>query len=163
MYFLDKLPKLQPPTTTILRLAELVVMLNHFEFDGYFYNKIRGVAMGTKMGLSYACLFMGYIEEQAPWTVYLEESIFIFSIYRWYCGSGIDVQRWTLYIYRWIQWFPWFDQFHALHLYRFYYVFGWCFLDKQRGRHNCVYHSLQTNWLSCIFAIWFQSPHCVYK
>ena len=63
-YFLDKRPKQQTPTTTILRLAELVLTLNHFEFDGNFYNQIRGVAMGTKMGPSYACLFMGYIENR---------------------------------------------------------------------------------------------------
>ena len=70
-YFLDKRSKLQPTTTTILRLTELVLTLNHFEFDGNFYNQIRKVAMGTKMGPSYACLFMGYIEnkfhEQYTW------------------------------------------------------------------------------------------------
>ena len=62
-YFLDKRPVLDPPTSTLVRLAELVLKYNHFEFNGDHFNQIRGVAMGTRMGPSYACLFMGYIEE----------------------------------------------------------------------------------------------------
>lgn len=62
-YFLDKRPVLDPPTNTLVRLAELVLNFNHFEFNGDYFNQIRGVAMGTRMGPSYACLFMGYIEE----------------------------------------------------------------------------------------------------
>ena len=48
----------------ILRLAELVLTLNHFEFDDEHYTQCRGVAMGTRMGPSYACLFMGWLEER---------------------------------------------------------------------------------------------------
>ena len=51
---------LNPPTNTIVRLAELVLTLNHFEFDSEFYTR---VSMGTRMGPSYACLFMGFIEQ----------------------------------------------------------------------------------------------------
>ena len=50
--------------TTILRLAELVLTLNSFSFGDNHYVQTRGVAMGTKMGPSYACLFVGFIEEQ---------------------------------------------------------------------------------------------------
>ena len=52
-------------TEIILRLAELVLNLNTFQFDGEFYNQSGGVAtcMGTKMGPSFACLFVGYLEE----------------------------------------------------------------------------------------------------
>ena len=52
------------PVHTILRLVELVLTLNHFEFDGEFYTQKRGVAMGTRMGPSYACLFVGWIEHR---------------------------------------------------------------------------------------------------
>ena len=52
------------PTTTLLRLTELVLTLNSFEFNGEFFHQISGVAMGTKMGPSYACLFMGHLEIQ---------------------------------------------------------------------------------------------------
>ena len=63
-HFLDRREKQDPPTSTLVRLAELVLSHNHFEFNGDYFNQIRGVAMGTKMGPSYACLFMGYIEEE---------------------------------------------------------------------------------------------------
>ena len=61
-HFLNQRAILNPPTNTIV-LAELVLTLNHFEFDSEFYTQIRGVSMGTRMGPSYACLFMGFIEQ----------------------------------------------------------------------------------------------------
>ncbi|XP_064478103.1 uncharacterized protein LOC135391688 [Ornithodoros turicata] len=63
-HFLDRRLTLHPPTHTLLRLAELVLTLNTFEFNGHFYNQKCGVAMGTKMGPSFANLFMGFIEER---------------------------------------------------------------------------------------------------
>ena len=63
-YFLDKRSVLEPPTSTLTSLAELVLILNAFTFNGDFYKQIGGVAMGSKMGPNYACLFVGYIEEQ---------------------------------------------------------------------------------------------------
>ena len=62
-YFLNKRPVCDPPTDSLIRLAELVLTLNHFEFDGDYYTQISGVSMGTRMGPSYACLFMGYLEQ----------------------------------------------------------------------------------------------------
>ena len=52
------------PTDSILRLTELVLTMNSFEFNGNFFDQISGVAMGTKMGPSYANLFMGHLEQQ---------------------------------------------------------------------------------------------------
>ena len=52
----------EPSSETLLRLAELVLTLNCFSFAGSYYKQINGVAMGTKMGRSYANLFVGYIE-----------------------------------------------------------------------------------------------------
>ena len=63
-HFLDKRTVLEPPTSTLTRLAELVLTLNAFTFNGDFYKQTGGVAMGSKMGPNYACLFVGYIEEQ---------------------------------------------------------------------------------------------------
>ena len=48
----------------LLRLAELVLTLNCFSFAGNYYKQINGVAMGTRMGPSYANLFVGYVEHQ---------------------------------------------------------------------------------------------------
>ncbi|XP_076442819.1 uncharacterized protein LOC143281494 [Babylonia areolata] len=49
---------------TILRLAELVLTLNSFQFGDSHYQQTSGVAMGTRMGPSYACLLVGYVESQ---------------------------------------------------------------------------------------------------
>ncbi|KAL9983865.1 hypothetical protein ACROYT_G006108 [Oculina patagonica] len=63
-HFLDKRSVLQPPTHTLLRLAELVLTLNTFTFNGNYDEQVGGVAMGSRFGPNYACLFMGHIEEQ---------------------------------------------------------------------------------------------------
>ena len=63
-HFFDQLAKKGPPTHTLTRLAELVLTLNAFSFNGEYYRQVAGVAMGSKMGPSYACLYVGFIEEQ---------------------------------------------------------------------------------------------------
>ena len=54
----------EPSSETLLRLVELVLTFNCFSFGGYYYKQTNGVAMGTKMGPSYANLFVGFIEHQ---------------------------------------------------------------------------------------------------
>ena len=61
-YFLNKRPALDPPTSTVTRLAELVLALNAFTFNGDFYQRIGGVAMASKMSPNYACPLDGYVE-----------------------------------------------------------------------------------------------------
>jgi hypothetical protein len=63
-HFLERRKVEELPTCTLLRLAELVLSQNHFEFNGDYFTQKRGVAMGTKMGPSYANLFMGYVEKK---------------------------------------------------------------------------------------------------
>ena len=63
-YYLDKRDTLKPPTDTLLRMAELVLTLNTFEFNGEYYKQTGGVAMGSRLGLNYACLFVGHVEER---------------------------------------------------------------------------------------------------
>lgn len=63
-YFLNKRPVLDPPTSTLTRLVELVLTLNAFTFNGDFSQQIGGVAMGSKMGPDYACFSVGYVEER---------------------------------------------------------------------------------------------------
>ena len=65
-YFLNKRSVLDPPTSTLTRLAELVLTLNAFTFNGDFYQQIGGVSMGSKLGPNYACFFVGYVEEGIP-------------------------------------------------------------------------------------------------
>ena len=54
----------EPSTDTLLRLAELVLMLNCFTFSGEIFKQVNGVALGTKMGPNYANLLVGYVETQ---------------------------------------------------------------------------------------------------
>ena len=63
-YFLDQRTVKELSTHTLVRLAELVLTLNAFSFDDQHYSQIGGVAMGSRMGPNYACLFVGYIEER---------------------------------------------------------------------------------------------------
>ena len=44
-HYLDLRVTQEPPTETILRLAELVLTLNNFEFYGSHYQQVRGVAL----------------------------------------------------------------------------------------------------------------------
>ena len=63
-HFLNKRSVLDPPTCTLVRLAELVLTLYTFTFNGNFYQQTGGIAMGSRLGPNYACLFVGHIEEQ---------------------------------------------------------------------------------------------------
>jgi len=54
----------EPSSETLLRLVELVLILNCFSFADSYFKQINGVAMGIKMAPSYANLFVGYIEQQ---------------------------------------------------------------------------------------------------
>ena len=63
-YFFDQRANKQRSTETLIRLTELVLTLNCFSFSDNYYKQINGVAMGTKMGPSYANLFVGFIEQQ---------------------------------------------------------------------------------------------------
>ena len=48
-------------TSTLLQLIELVLKMNTFHFNGRYFSQKQGIAMGTKMGPSVACIFMGYL------------------------------------------------------------------------------------------------------
>ena len=58
-HFFDLRTVKEPSSETLLRLAQLVLTLNCFSFADSYYKQINGVAMGTKMGPSYANLFVG--------------------------------------------------------------------------------------------------------
>eukprot|EP00061_Rhincodon_typus_P004129 g21814.t1 len=62
-FFLSRRPNLSPSTDTLIHLAELVLTINNFSFDSFHFLQTKGVAMGTRMGLSYVCLFVGFMEQ----------------------------------------------------------------------------------------------------
>eukprot|EP00061_Rhincodon_typus_P003268 g19676.t1 len=51
-----------PSTNTLIRLTELSLTLN-FSFNSSHFLQTKGVAMGTRMGPSYAFLFAAYVEQ----------------------------------------------------------------------------------------------------
>ena len=63
-YFFDQRANKEPSTETLIRLAEFVLTPNCLSFSDNYYMQINGVAIGTKMGPSYANLFVGFIEQQ---------------------------------------------------------------------------------------------------
>ena len=60
---LDRRDSCDPPTTSIVNLAKLVLELNAFQFEEKFFLQVHGTAMGTRMAPSYANIFMGILEE----------------------------------------------------------------------------------------------------
>ena len=46
-----------------LKSTTVILTMNNLSFDGENYLQIHGTAMGTRMALSYANLFMGHLEE----------------------------------------------------------------------------------------------------
>ena len=75
----------EPTTATLTHLAELVLILNAFSFNGEHYGQISGVTMGGKMGLNYTCLFVGFVEDQ----MLNQYSGFIPQLYRRYIDDVV--------------------------------------------------------------------------
>ena len=63
-HFFDHRTVKEPSSETLLRLAELILTLNRFSFGDNYYIQTNGVAMGIKMGPSYANIFVGFSEHQ---------------------------------------------------------------------------------------------------
>eukprot|EP00061_Rhincodon_typus_P018726 g48021.t1 len=59
----DEWPNQSPSTDTLVLLTELVLTLNNFSFKSSHFLQTKGVALGIHMGLSYAYLFVGYVEQ----------------------------------------------------------------------------------------------------
>ena len=55
--------KSETPTIFLCDLLEAVLDGNIFEFDGNLFQQKIGTAMGTSVAPTYACLFMGWLEE----------------------------------------------------------------------------------------------------
>ena len=87
-YFFEKPPSTRrPSTTTLVRLAELVLNHSSFEFKGKQYIQKSGIVMGTKLGPSLACIFMGYVEEK----IFAQYSGTVPDLYRRYIDDIIGI------------------------------------------------------------------------
>lgn len=63
-HFLDSRSIQNPSTDILLRLIDLALTRNTFQFNGSHYRQLKGIAMGSKIGPSVACLTVGYVEHQ---------------------------------------------------------------------------------------------------
>lgn len=63
--FFQKFPDRKRPDEEILKLLEINLKCNDFEFIGECYLQIKGTAMGKRFAPSYANIFMADWEEQA--------------------------------------------------------------------------------------------------
>ena len=45
-------------------LSHLALALDTFKFNGEFHTPTCGLAMGSRVGPNYECLFVGYVEER---------------------------------------------------------------------------------------------------
>lgn len=52
------------PTEELLELSDLVLDNNEFIFEGKSHLQVEGTAIGSKLGRSYACTYMGCWEEE---------------------------------------------------------------------------------------------------
>ena len=52
------------PTEEVLKLIELVLDNNNFQFEDRHYLQIDGTAIGFKLGKNYACTYMATWEKQ---------------------------------------------------------------------------------------------------
>ena len=91
-HFFDQRNVKEPSSETLLRLAELVLTLNCFSFAGNYYKQINDVAMGTRMGPSYANIFVGYVEHQS-FNQYNGPKPQLYGRYIDYCIGAISSSR----------------------------------------------------------------------
>eukprot|EP00061_Rhincodon_typus_P002120 g16666.t1 len=62
-FFLSLRPNQSPYTDTLICLTGFVLTFNSFSFNSSHFLQTKGVTMGTRMGPSYACLFVRYMEQ----------------------------------------------------------------------------------------------------
>ena len=62
---MSKYPDVKRPDQAILKLLEINLIRNDFEFNGQFYLQVKGTAMGKKFAPAYANIFMADWEEKA--------------------------------------------------------------------------------------------------
>ena len=53
------------PSDFIIKLLDLVLKYNIFEFDGQYYQQVIGFAMGSRCAPNVADIFMSFIDEQS--------------------------------------------------------------------------------------------------
>ena len=73
------------PTEELVKMAEVFLRNNYFQFNSNLKHQISGTAIGTKFAPPYACIYMDYIKNQflkneqiQPWIWFRHIDIFLF-------------------------------------------------------------------------------------
>ena len=61
---LDKRKTHKIPTGKLVKMAEVVLKINYFQFLGKVYQQISGIAKGTKFAPPYACIFVDQVKKE---------------------------------------------------------------------------------------------------
>ena len=61
-------PNVQPTNNSLVKLLEMVLTKNNFQFNGQHYLQIKGTAMGTKAAVAYANTTLGFFEDKFVYT-----------------------------------------------------------------------------------------------
>ena len=61
---LQKCQKPSIPTVCVLNMLGLVLENNHFGFNGKNYIQTEGTAIGSHLGMNYACTYLGGWEQE---------------------------------------------------------------------------------------------------
>ena len=70
-------PNLKPSNASLIKLLELVLRRNNFQFNGQNYLQIQGCAMGTKLAVGYANNAMGSFEDQFVYTWHKQPLLYL--------------------------------------------------------------------------------------
>ena len=76
-FHLNKRENKKIPTNFLLKLMDFVLKNNNFTFNNTHYIQVQGTAMGTPMAPSYACLFMGVLEQKILDKAFLKPDLWI--------------------------------------------------------------------------------------
>jgi len=68
---------IKPKNETLIKLLEIVLKKNNFQFNGVNYLQVGGTAMGTKVAPSFAITYMGAFEEKFVYTYRLQPLIYV--------------------------------------------------------------------------------------
>jgi hypothetical protein len=61
-FYLEREDENKIPVRIVLRLAELVLTMNCFQFNNKFYSQVSGTMMGTPFSVDYSCLTLSHQE-----------------------------------------------------------------------------------------------------
>ena len=70
-------PNIKPKNLTLVKLLELVLTKNNFQFNGVNFLQVGGTAMGTKVAPSYAVNYMGAFENKHVYTYRLQPLLYL--------------------------------------------------------------------------------------